>query len=92
MVYWIWASQVSFNVRFRQQDWFQRLVVVLQLLIFCSLAAFTNNFDITFGFGSASSQEQINGLLIQAGNNKAEVLAEAAFAGLTPKLNNKGIL
>lgn len=47
LVWWIWASQVAYNVRFRQADVLHRVYVVLQLLVFAALAAFTDNFDIT---------------------------------------------
>lgn len=51
-MWWIWASQVAYNIRFRQSDWLHRLFVFIQLLVFCALAAFTNGFDITNGISN----------------------------------------
>lgn len=47
LVWWIWASQVAYNIRFRQADMLHRLFVFCQLLVFAALAAFTDDFDIT---------------------------------------------
>jgi hypothetical protein len=49
LTWWIWASQVLYNVRYRQGDWLHHLFIILQLLIFCSLAAFAGGFDIGQG-------------------------------------------
>lgn len=59
LVWWVWASQVAYNVRFRQSDWLHRVFVFLQLLVFCGLAAFTNNFDITNGIVNNNKEEQL---------------------------------
>lgn len=40
-VWWIWVTQVAYNLRFRQVDWLHRLWVFLQLIVFGALAAFT---------------------------------------------------
>ncbi|THU87391.1 hypothetical protein K435DRAFT_867353 [Dendrothele bispora CBS 962.96] len=58
LVWWVWASQVAYNVRFRQSDWLHRLFIFFQVLVFCALAAFTNNFDITNGISDNSSAEK----------------------------------
>ena len=52
LVWWIWGSQVLYNVRFRQKDWLHRIFVVLQLLTFCALAAYAGSFDISKGIVS----------------------------------------
>ncbi|TCD69517.1 hypothetical protein EIP91_007447 [Steccherinum ochraceum] len=49
LVWWVWASEVAYNARFRKYDWIHRVFLFLQLLIFCAFAAFTNGFDITAG-------------------------------------------
>ena len=49
LAWWIWASQVLYNVRFRQKDWWHLIFVILQLFTFCALAAFTGGFDISQG-------------------------------------------
>ncbi|KAI5116748.1 hypothetical protein M0805_001606, partial [Coniferiporia weirii] len=59
MVWWVWASQVAYNVRFRQSDWLHRISIFLQLLIFCALAAFTNNFDVTNGISNDTKQQDL---------------------------------
>ncbi|KAG9078266.1 hypothetical protein FS749_009750 [Ceratobasidium sp. UAMH 11750] len=47
MVWWMWVSQVSYDIRFYSNDWFHRIFVFLQLCVFGALSAFTNNFDVT---------------------------------------------
>ena len=52
LTWWIWASQVLYNVRFRQRDWLHHGFVILQLLTLCALAAFSGGFDISQGIVS----------------------------------------
>ncbi|KAK7464155.1 hypothetical protein VKT23_006321 [Stygiomarasmius scandens] len=66
LVWWVWASQVAYNVRFRQADWLHRVFVFFQVFVFCSLAAFTNNFDITNGIKDNSAEERQISLLESA--------------------------
>ncbi|THU76297.1 hypothetical protein K435DRAFT_900956 [Dendrothele bispora CBS 962.96] len=95
LVWWIWASQVAYNVRFCRADWMHRLFVFLQFFVFCGLAAFTRNFDITNGIIDDSQKE-----------NAADTLAQQSFQDdmavpllkarnyrnkLLPKLNFRGI-
>ncbi|QRW10054.1 Serine/threonine-protein kinase [Ceratobasidium sp. AG-Ba] len=47
MVWWMWVSQVSYDIRFYSNDWFHRIFVFLQLCVFGALSAFTNKFDVT---------------------------------------------
>lgn len=58
LVWWFWASQVAYMVRFRQRDWLNRVFAFLQLFLFGFLAAFSNGFDITTGLTSRAAQEQ----------------------------------
>ncbi|KAG9123172.1 hypothetical protein FRC07_000150 [Ceratobasidium sp. 392] len=52
MVWWMWVSQVSYDIRFYSNDWFHRIFVFLQLCIFGALSAFTNKFDVTAYVGA----------------------------------------
>ncbi|KAF8674595.1 Bacterial low temperature requirement A protein (LtrA) [Rhizoctonia solani] len=52
MVWWMWISQVSYDIRFYSNDWFHRIFVFLQLCTFGALAAFTSKFDVTAFVGS----------------------------------------
>ena len=91
LVWWIWASQVAYNVRFRQPDWLHRFFVFLQLLVFAALSAFTNKFDITDGIRLDRDQERI--LELQSANqmSTADLNAEAYRNQRMPTLNARGI-
>ncbi|KAG9088584.1 hypothetical protein FRC06_001957, partial [Ceratobasidium sp. 370] len=52
MVWWMWVSQVSYDIRFYSNDWFHRIFVFLQLCVFGALSAFTSNFDVTAYIGA----------------------------------------
>jgi hypothetical protein len=92
LVWWVWASQVAYNARFRQSDWLHRLFVFLQLMIFCALAAFTNNFDITEGVSNDSTEAK---LLAQAQLSDFSTSSDIAVAQFRqqrlPTLNARGI-
>ncbi|CAE6448074.1 unnamed protein product [Rhizoctonia solani] len=45
--WWLWVSQVSYNINFYTDDWFHLLFVFLQLLVFGALAATTRGYDVT---------------------------------------------
>ncbi|KAJ1304851.1 hypothetical protein OPQ81_005984 [Rhizoctonia solani] len=47
MAWWMWVSQVLYNVDFYSNDWFHLLFMFLQLLVFGALAATTRGFDIS---------------------------------------------
>ena len=57
-VWWIWVSQVAYNMRFRQADILHRIWMFLQLIVFCALAAFTKDFDITNGLVNNNAEQQ----------------------------------
>ncbi|KAG8744234.1 hypothetical protein FRC10_010596 [Ceratobasidium sp. 414] len=91
MVWWMWVSQVSYDIRFYSNDWFHRIFVFLQLCIFGALSAFTNNFDVTAYVGAESSDpfvtilNQIKGLSAaqQAANEVAgDRYPQIAFIGI----------
>ncbi|KZT35212.1 hypothetical protein SISSUDRAFT_191315 [Sistotremastrum suecicum HHB10207 ss-3] len=54
LVWWIWASQVAYNMHFHKNDWIHRFVAFLNLLIFGTLSAFTKDFEIAAGLAPAS--------------------------------------
>ncbi|KAI5116749.1 hypothetical protein M0805_001607 [Coniferiporia weirii] len=92
MVWWVWASQVAYNVRFRQSDWLHRIFVFLQLLIFCALAAFTNNFDVTNGILNNTQQQNLLTELQLADFSSQQDIAAANFRNnRLPTLNARGI-
>lgn len=92
MVWWVWASQVAYNVRFRQSDWFHRLFVFLQFLVFCALAAFTNNFDITNGIANDNVMQKKLIQLQLADFDTSQDIAAANYRGnRLPTLNARGI-
>ncbi|KAK7453192.1 hypothetical protein VKT23_011873 [Stygiomarasmius scandens] len=60
LVWWVWASQVAYNVRFRRADWLHRLFVFLQVFVFCGLAAFTNDFNVVNGIVNSRDELEAN--------------------------------
>ncbi|GAB1524678.1 hypothetical protein RhiTH_007832 [Rhizoctonia solani] len=44
--WWLWVSQVAYNVDFYTDDWFHLIFTFLQLLIFGALAATTRGYDV----------------------------------------------
>jgi len=56
LVWWIWASQTIYNVRFRTRDFMHRSFAVLQFVIFGTMATFTSNFSIFSGILPDDSQ------------------------------------
>ncbi|THU93348.1 hypothetical protein K435DRAFT_967342 [Dendrothele bispora CBS 962.96] len=96
LVWWIWASQVAYNVRFRRADWMHRLFVFLQFFVFCGLAAFTRDFDITDGIKDDSQKENQADTLERQSFQDDQVAiplmkAQKYRDNLLPKLNFRGI-
>jgi len=94
LTWWVWASEVAFNVRFRQADAINRIAVVLQLAIFGALSAFTTDFDITAGIGNGSTREQQEAAQIQVQLNYSSVQGVQAHQFQTdrlPVLNFRGV-
>ncbi|KAF8882724.1 hypothetical protein BD779DRAFT_1472851 [Infundibulicybe gibba] len=55
LVWWIWASQVAYNTRFRTRDWVHRLFSGAQFVVFCAMATFSNFSIETTSGGSLDS-------------------------------------
>ncbi|KAK7444023.1 hypothetical protein VKT23_015418 [Stygiomarasmius scandens] len=94
LVWWIWASQVAYNVRFRQADWLHRLFVFLQVFVFCGLATFTKDFDVTNDIADDSQMNQrIANLEVGAfGQSQRPWISVERFrAQRLPTLNARGI-
>ncbi|KZS89234.1 hypothetical protein SISNIDRAFT_458965 [Sistotremastrum niveocremeum HHB9708] len=91
LVWWIWASQVAYNIRFRQSDWLHRGFAFLNLALFGALAAFTNNFDITTGLTPAFNPELFDSVAALGTTDGATIQAQMYRDALIPILNAKGI-
>ncbi|KAI5116979.1 hypothetical protein M0805_001590 [Coniferiporia weirii] len=92
MVWWVWASQVAYNVRFRESDWLHYIFVFLQLLIFCALAAFTNNFDVTNGIANNTKQQDLlTQLQLEDFSTQQDIAAGNFRNNRLPTLNARGI-
>jgi len=94
LTWWVWASTVAYNVRFRQADWIHRLAAIFQLAVFGALAAFTQNFDITNGLsnGNNPDQERTNQMRLQMGAATQDgIEAQEYQQGRLPGLNFRGI-
>jgi hypothetical protein len=91
-VWWTWASQVTYNVRFRQDDWIHRLFAFLQFLVFAWLAAFTNGFDISNGLRRDKDEALVESLMEEnLYFNKADIAASRFRNDRLPMLNAGGI-
>lgn len=93
LVWWIWASQVCYDVRFTKADWVHRLSVFLQFIIFCALAAFTKDFDIGYLLSpSATAEQQVVEEIQSIGGFSEEQISAAQFReDRLPTLNARGI-
>jgi hypothetical protein len=91
LVWWIWASQVAYNLRFRQSDWLHRIYVFLQLGIFSALAAFTRNFDITAALMDGDDLGLTKQLLLQLGSDESDIEAMQFRDNRLPRLNARGV-
>lgn len=45
LAWWLWAAQVTYDSKYFRNDWFHRAMLLVQLTIFGSLAAFTKDFN-----------------------------------------------
>jgi len=93
LVWWIWASQVAYNLRYRQADWIHRIWVFVQLIIFSILAAFTLKFDITNGISSSAANDAASAqqLSIDTGADPSAISAQRVRDDRLPKVNAKYI-
>lgn len=91
LVWWIWASQVAYNARFKKFNWAHRIFLFFHLLIFCAIAAFTHSFDIGNGIADDSQTQRRSKLLAQQlpSNINTDWLADVADR--VPRLNVRGI-
>ena len=88
-VWWIWVSQVAYNMRFRQADILHYIWVFLQLAIFSALAAFTKDFDITNGL--VPDLEQHDTEILIAGLDQSAAAAFKYRQDRLPLLNGRGV-
>lgn len=91
LVLWIWATQVAYNLRFRQSDWLHRIYVFLQLGVFSALAAFTHDFDITAGLLQDNDKALQDQLLLELGNDETTLQAIQFRDSRLPRLNARGV-
>ena len=92
LTWWIWASQVLYNVRYRQKDWLHHVFVILQLLTFCALAAFAGGFDISQGI----IPDDDNALIDQFASSQqsfinGDLATENARSDFLSRVNSTGI-
>lgn len=75
-------------MRFRQADWLHRIWVFAQLIVFCLLAAFTKDFDVTSGLLNNPDEAAADQILTKQGFD----LTGTKFRGSRlPRLNAKGV-
>lgn len=49
LAWWLWVSQVLYDTKYYTNDWFHRIMLILQFVAFGALASFTEGFDIFNG-------------------------------------------
>ncbi|THU93340.1 hypothetical protein K435DRAFT_193570 [Dendrothele bispora CBS 962.96] len=94
LVWWIWASQVAYNVRFRQGDWLHRLFIFLQVFVFSALAAFTKSFSVTNGIEDDTRANQQIANLQEAAFGQSQqpwINVQEFRESRIPTLNVRGI-
>ncbi|KAB5588750.1 Transmembrane protein [Ceratobasidium theobromae] len=82
LVWWMWVSQLSYNINFYTDDWFHLFCIFLQLVTFGSLAATTKDFDITNYIEQSPGEESIESYdltTMSPERFKAERLAKVSF-------------
>ncbi|KAF8597707.1 hypothetical protein BDV93DRAFT_610240 [Ceratobasidium sp. AG-I] len=91
MVWWMWISQVSYDIRFYSNDWFHRCMIFLQLCTFGALAAFTNHFDVTAYVGSDDRDPDQATLDDMLGVSASQQFANETASNRIPQLSFFGI-
>ncbi|KAG8686377.1 hypothetical protein FRC11_009030 [Ceratobasidium sp. 423] len=84
--WWLWVSQVSYNIDFYTDDWFHLLFVFLQLLIFGALAATTHGYDVTNYIRHSPGSLELESYDIMTSSPDgyaAEHLAKLSLRGIT---------
>ncbi|EJD47708.1 hypothetical protein AURDEDRAFT_151245 [Auricularia subglabra TFB-10046 SS5] len=49
LAWWLWVSQVLYDTKYYTNDWWHRIMLILQFVAFGALASFTEGFDIFNG-------------------------------------------
>ncbi|CAE6439157.1 hypothetical protein ACGC1H_006898 [Rhizoctonia solani] len=86
IAWWMWVSQVLYNVDFYSNDWFHLLFMFLQLLVFGALAATTRGFDISnyiLHSPGASELHVYDIMTIEPERYKAERLTKVSLRVIT---------
>ncbi|KZS87439.1 hypothetical protein SISNIDRAFT_491012 [Sistotremastrum niveocremeum HHB9708] len=94
LVWWIWASQVAYNARFRHRDILHCIFAFLTFIVYGGLAAFTGDFDITDGLSDDSDSEtqQVQKFEQDFGIiDQSTIDAEQFRSSRLPSLNARGI-
>ncbi|CAE6481166.1 unnamed protein product [Rhizoctonia solani] len=91
LVWWMWVSQVSYDIRFYSNDWFHRILVFLQLCVFGALAAFTSKFDVTAFVGSDDTDPAQRALDNFNGVSQDQQAANELAAQRVPEISFFGI-
>ncbi|KAH8930755.1 hypothetical protein BT69DRAFT_1345062, partial [Atractiella rhizophila] len=60
VIWWVWTSQILYDVRYQTSDIFHRLVKVAQLLIFSTFAAYSGYLELSYGI--AANGADLDGL------------------------------
>jgi len=92
LVWWVWASHVAYNARFREFNWPHRVFLFFQLLVFCAFAAFTTSFDIGEGIvNDSATAALLKDLRFDQGWTNSTIAAKAFQENRLPILNDRGI-
>lgn len=75
LAWWLWIAQVLYDTKFYCNDWWHRIFLLLQFILFGALSAFTEGFDVTVGFKSGDDND--------AGDAAQERYVKRAFLAIS---------
>lgn len=59
LAWWLWVSQVLYDTKYYTNDWWHRIMLILQFVAFGALASFTEGFDIFNGITHDASTDPV---------------------------------
>ncbi|EJD52476.1 hypothetical protein AURDEDRAFT_181068 [Auricularia subglabra TFB-10046 SS5] len=66
LAWWLWIAQVLYDTKFYCNDWWHRIFLLLQFILFGALSAFTEGFDVTVGFKSGGGDDDAEDAIEEA--------------------------
>ncbi|KZV94896.1 hypothetical protein EXIGLDRAFT_834721 [Exidia glandulosa HHB12029] len=77
LTWWLWIAQVLYDTKFYVNDWWHRIFLLLQFILFGTLSAFTDGFDVTIGIKADDPSDS------DAGDAAEETYVKRAFLAIS---------